>query len=131
MRQWIIAAAGVIVAAGFAAAHAEQSATAVAAAAGGKADIKQFMKDTHKGNDAMIKRATAGKASADEVRLLLEGYRAMAAATPPQGELDSWKTKTAALVAAAEKLAKSDAAGAPALKRAANCKACHEIHKPK
>ena len=126
MRQWIMvtAAAGVMVAAGLVSVQAEQKAAA-------KADIKQFMKDTHKGNDAVVKRATSGKASADEVQQLLVGYRAMAAAKPPQGELESWKTKTGSLVAATEQLAKGEAAGASSLKQAANCKACHDIHKPK
>ena len=124
MRTFMfIATAALVVTLSLAAARAVENTAA-------KADIKQFMKDTHKGNTALIKRATEGQASPAEVQSLLVGYRAMAATEPPRGELSSWKEKTGALVAAAELLAKSDATGAPALKKAANCKACHGAHKP-
>ena len=48
--------------------------------------IKEFMKAYHnapKGVDSVSKKATQGKATADELKKLVEGYKMMAATKPP------------------------------------------------
>ena len=47
----------------------------------------------------------------------------LAAYKPPKGDSESWKKKTGAIVAA---IKANDQAG---LKKATNCKACHNAHK--
>ena len=90
-----------------------------------KHSIKDVMKKCMKGDGALCKKVVGGTATADEKKLLVEMFTALAAAKPPAGDADSWKAKTSALVAAAT------SADADALKKAANCAACHKVHKPK
>jgi surface antigen len=88
-----------------------------------KHSIKDVMKKGMKGG--LCKKVVSGKASDDEKKQLLAMFTAMAASKPPVGDADSWKAKTSALVKAVND---GDAA---ALKKAANCAACHKAHKPK
>ena len=48
---------------------------------------------------------------------------------PPKGDAESWKAKTAALKSAAEGVLKGEKGAEEALKKAANCAACHKVHK--
>lgn len=95
---------------------------------------KEFMAKYHKapkGTDPVSKRAAVGKATREELKALAEGYHAMIKAKPPEGEMASWKEKTTKVAAAADLLVKGDPAGPERYKEAANCKACHDAHKPK
>ena len=95
--------------------------------------IKEAMKLYHKapeGTDPTCKKAVDGKASADEIKKLVEAYKEMAKATPPKGEAASWKEKTTKLLAAAEGLSKGGPEASAKYKEAVNCKACHTAHKP-
>lgn len=65
---------------------------------------------------------------------MLNLYKALAAAKPPRGDDADWKTRTDALVAAAEELDKGDKPSPMAIviyKKALDCKGCHTEHKPK
>ena len=88
-----------------------------------KHSIKNVMKKCMKGG--LCKKVAGGEASDDEKKLLVEMFTALAASKPPRGDADSWKAKTSALVKAAT------AGDNAALKKAANCAACHKVHKPK
>lgn len=92
-------------------------------------DIAGFMKAFHRGDDSLASRARMGEAEDEELDFLLRNYRELAAAPPPKGEVDSWRTRTAALVGATEALI----AHAPdALHRytaALDCRACHDAHR--
>ena len=95
--------------------------------------IKKVMKTCHKapkGEDPICKKAIDGKASAEEMKKLVNGYKELAAAKPPKGDEASWKEKTGKLLATAEALQKNEAGAAAKYKDAVNCKACHEAHKP-
>ncbi len=93
--------------------------------------IKDVMKTQMKGDTAPIKKAIKGELSKEEVAQLLADVKVLASSKPPQGEEASWKEKTTALVSACEKLEKGEAGAGDALKAAANCKACHDVHKKK
>lgn len=102
-------------------------------AADSKDAIKEVMKAYHKvlkGMDPTCKKAADGKATPEELKKLVAGYTAMAAAKPPQGDAASWKEKTSKLLAAAQALEKSAPDAAAKYKEAVNCKACHTAHKP-
>jgi hypothetical protein len=88
-----------------------------------KYTIKEVMKEAMKGG--LCKKVATGKASKEEKDKLLEMFKALTQNKPPKGESDSWKTKTDALVSAA------NGDDGKALGKAANCMACHEVHKGK
>ncbi len=93
--------------------------------------IGQVMKDHFKGDTSDIKKATKGELSKDEVTKLIAALKSLPAAKPSKGEGASWKEKTDALVLAGEKLEKGEAGAGEAVKAAANCKACHDVHREK
>ena len=92
-----------------------------------KHTIKEVMKTAHKGG--LMKKVAKGEASADEKKQLVELYESLAANKPPKGDDASWKEKTAALIAAAKDCAAGKDGAGEALTRAANCMACHSVHK--
>ena len=95
--------------------------------------IKHVMNTFHKapkGVDPICKKASEGKASADELKKLVAAYKTLTKATPPKGDQASWTEKTGKLLAAAESLQKGEADGITKYKEAVNCKACHSVHKP-
>lgn len=105
--------------------------TVAAATASADDLIKNAMKKNFKPEDAISKKASKGEASDAELAELLKCVEAIAAAKPPQGAATSWEAKTGALVAAVKKVQAKDASGASELKKALNCKACHDVHKAK
>jgi len=101
----------------------------VSAQEGGEAPtIKKVMQQGMKGG--LCKKVASGQASDAEKASLLAMFKALSAAQPPKGDADSWSTKTAALVGAAQAAVDGNAAAGASLRKAANCKACHAAHKP-
>lgn len=95
--------------------------------------IKDVMKKCHsapKGEDPLCKKFLTGAATEAEIKTILACYAALPGGKPPRGEADSWKTKSTALVSAAKDLAAKKEGAADAYKKAVDCKACHEAHKP-
>jgi hypothetical protein len=93
-----------------------------------KYSIKDVMKKVMKGG--LIQKEIKGTASDEDAKLIVAMFKDLAAATPPKGDAESWKTKTKALLDGAQLYAdgkKGDAADA--LKAASNCMACHSTHK--
>jgi hypothetical protein len=95
-----------------------------------KYTISDVMKKAHGGKTGLLNKVKSGMATDAEAKTLLEMYQALAKAKPPQGDADSWKTKTTALVEGAKLVVdgKKDE-GVTKLNGAANCKACHSVHK--
>lgn len=93
--------------------------------------ISKIMKAHFKGDTSDIKKAVKGELSKEEITKLATDLKAMIAEKPPIGEAASWKEKSEALFGAVEKLEKGGADAGAGVKAAANCKACHEAHKPK
>ena len=95
--------------------------------------IKQVMKDFHKapkGVDPICKKASEGTASMEEIKKLIECYKALAKTKAPHGEAASWTEKTRKLVETSQALPKGGAEAQAKYKEAVNCKACHSLHKP-
>ena len=93
-------------------------------------EIEDIMETTHKGKVSVVKKVIAGEATNAEIKLLLEQYLTLERLTPPQGELDLWKTKTAALTKATAGIVAGVEGSRKALEEAVNCKACHKTYKP-
>lgn len=89
--------------------------------------IKDVMKKAMKGG--LCGKVAKGEASDAEKKELVEMFTALSQNKPPQGEAGSWKQKTGALVAGAKAAQKGEEGAADKLKKAANCKACHDVHK--
>lgn len=95
--------------------------------------IKDAMQKYHKaprGQDNVSKKVTNGTATKEEIKGIVEGYRNMAKAKPPQGDDASWKEKTSKVLAAAAAVERGEPGALDKYKAAANCKACHDVHKP-
>lgn len=89
-----------------------------------KFTIKEVMKEAHK--DGLLNKVKKGEGDKKDAERLLELYTALSKNTPPQGEKDSWKKFTDAVVAAAKDAVKGDT---KTLNKAVNCKGCHGTHK--
>lgn len=94
-----------------------------------KYTIEEVMAKAHNKKSGLYPKVEAGKASADEKHQLVELYEALAKNKAPKGDADSWKTKTTALLEAAKGVEKGDKDAPAKLKKAVNCKACHDLHK--
>lgn len=95
--------------------------------ADGGPKIKAAMKKCMKGG--LCKKVATGEGNADDKAVLLAAFKAMATERPPKGDADNWKSKTDALIDAAQLAVNGDPAAGLALKNAANCKDCHDAHK--
>jgi hypothetical protein len=95
-----------------------------------KYTIKEVMKAAH-AKMALKDKVVAGTATAEEKKLLLEHYEALAASKPPKGDEASWKEKTSALVSAAKDAVDGKDGAADKLRAASMCAACHSVHKGK
>lgn len=91
--------------------------------------IEMVMKKGMKGKNSLLTKVKSGKGSKEDLKKLHEMFVKLAATKPEKGDLAGWKAKTAALVKATDSLLKGNAKADGALKKAANCKACHNIHK--
>lgn len=92
-----------------------------------KYTTKQVMKTAFKGG--LLKKVAGGEASDEEKKQLHEMLVALSKNTPKKGEADSWKELTSALVKAGKAAVEGDAEAGEMLKKASNCKACHDLHK--
>lgn len=92
--------------------------------------FEEIMKKGFKGKTSLVTKATEGTASDAEIKKLQGMLKDLAGLKPPRGNMDSWKSLTAALIKSGDLVAKHDKKGPAALKKAANCKACHSKHKP-
>jgi hypothetical protein len=103
---------------------------AIAQAKKPKFSVKEVMQAIHKGQDNIGKRVAQGSASKDDIDKLAEYYESLPQNEPPRGDIGSWRDKTSKLVAASKALKAGHPGAAEVYKNAANCKACHNLHKP-
>ena len=92
-------------------------------------DIGKVMKRHFKGDTSDMKKAVKGELNKDQTAALLAAVKTLGPMKPSKGEDASWKEKTGALVTALEKLEKGQADAGAGVKKAANCKSCHNAHK--
>lgn len=93
----------------------------------GKHTTKEVMKLAHK--DGLLKKVSAGDASDEEKKQLLDLYVSMAENEPKKGDAKSWKTLNDAVIVATAKVLVGRDGAVDELKKATNCKACHSVHK--
>jgi cytochrome c553 len=92
-----------------------------------KVSIKEVMKTAHKGG--LLDKVQKGTATAEEKKKLADLYVALHENVPPKGDKESWEKKTDALVKASKDVLEGKKGAEDALKKAANCAACHKEHK--
>ena len=92
-----------------------------------KYKTKDVMKKAFKG--PLLKKVAGGEATDAEKKQLHAMLVALRKNKPKKGDAESWKNLTGALVKASEAAVKGEANAGAMLKKAANCKACHNSHK--
>ena len=88
---------------------------------------KEVMKKGMKGG--LLKKVASGDASEEEKKQLHAMFVALAKNEPKKGDEESWKKLTGALVKASTAAVEGDPKAGAMLKKASNCKACHDLHK--
>lgn len=92
--------------------------------------IEEIMNDGFKGKTSLAARLGENTASeADKMRMVYLTQQ-LALNPPPKGDQASWEDKTARLNRAAVALADKLPDSLETWRAAADCKACHSIHKP-
>lgn len=91
--------------------------------------VHDVMEAANEGKNSLYERVIGGKATPEEAKKLSDLYQALPGLKPPKGDARSWKEKATALAAAAKELADRKPGALDKLKAAANCKACHSVHK--
>jgi hypothetical protein len=95
-----------------------------------KFTIKEVMKQAHSGgNNSLLRKAAGANGTKEDKEKVVELYTALSKNKPGKGEEKSWKDKTEALLKGAQALAKGEAGAGQKLVMAANCKACHDLHR--
>lgn len=94
-----------------------------------KVAIKEVMQVAMKGG--LCGKVAKGEASDEEKKKLAGLFAALHENKPPKGEQASWDEKTKALVEAANDVLAGKAGASDKLRAAANCMACHSVHKGK
>ena len=95
--------------------------------------IEKAMKEGFKGDDSPLAKVLDGAASKEETAALAKLVQTMKGTRAPKGEQAAFEEKVTEMVAAMNAVAGGDT-GEKALARldkAANCKACHDAHRPK
>jgi len=92
--------------------------------------VHDVMETANEGKNSLYERVSAGKGTPEEARKLSDLYQALPGLKPPKGDAKSWKEKATALAVAAKDVAEKKPGSLEKLKAAANCKACHSLHKP-
>ncbi len=95
-----------------------------------KYDIEDIMGKAHgEDNDKILSKVVNGKATDAEKKELLELYTELGKNKPPKGSKEDWKKRTDALASAAKEVVDGKEAGVKDLKKAADCKGCHDAHR--
>lgn len=87
--------------------------------------IGSIMKDNFKGDSSTFKSVSTGKGSDADAAKLLAAVKQLPECKPSKGDPAAWKTKTEALVKAAEDVVAKKPNAASELAKAGNCKSCH------
>ncbi|MBX3732442.1 MAG: hypothetical protein KF791_07580 [Verrucomicrobiae bacterium] len=92
--------------------------------------IDQIMDEGFKGKESLAARLGENTATSADKQRMVYLTQQLALNKPPMGDLASWEDKTSQLSRAAVALADRLPDSIEAWRSAANCKACHSIHKP-
>lgn len=92
-----------------------------------KFTIAEIMEKCNK--SGLCGKVAGGKASADEVKMLVECYESLPLNKPPKGDAAEWKKKTEEIVKLAKDVQKGEKGAGEKLKAALNCAACHKVFK--
>jgi hypothetical protein len=85
--------------------------------------IKSVMKAHFKGETSDLKKAAAGELDKAAMDKFIADVNSITGETPPKGAKPEFKAKMTALATALQAGEKGK------IKMAANCKACHDVHK--
>lgn len=95
-----------------------------------KYSIEEIMEKAHKGKSSLFKQVVGGKANAEQKKQLLDYYEELAKNKPEKGSEADWKKRTGTIVKEAREVVAEKDGATGRLAKAANCGACHKLHKP-
>jgi hypothetical protein len=91
---------------------------------------KEIMKKGHTPpKSSLAAKVIKKEGNAEDKKLLLEMYEALAQNKPAKGDDESWKTLTSALIDAAKGVVEGKEGAEEKLNEAVNCGNCHKAHK--
>ncbi|SRR5579875_1191895 len=95
-----------------------------------KYDIEEIMEKAHKPpKNSLFVQVAKGTASKEQQKQLLEYYQELAKNKPEKGDIKDWQKRTSALVKATKDVIDGKEGAGQNLMKAANCKACHQVHR--
>jgi len=89
--------------------------------------VAQVMQEAMK--KGQWKKLAAGEATPEEAEKLVALFEDLQLNKPPHGDPQSWEEKTHAIVEAAQAAARNEKEARTLLKRAIDCRSCHQSHK--
>src|SRR5262249_19477838 len=92
-----------------------------------KYDVSEVMQMAHEGG--LLKKVAEGKGNKKDKEDLLEMYVALSKNTPKKGDAKEWKKLTDPIVVSAKEVVKGEKGSEAKLKKAVNCKGCHDKFK--
>jgi|GEM_PF-799088 hypothetical protein len=96
-----------------------------------KKTIKEVMKAGNAGNTSLLKKVLGGDASAEEKMKLLDLYIDLVENDAPKGDETEWKMMAGMAMLTAAKVVAGREGAIDELKKATDCKSCHDKFKGK
>ena len=96
-----------------------------------KKTIKEVMKAGMAGNTSLLKKVLSGDASAEEKMKLLDLYLDLVENDAPKGDETEWKMMAGMSMLTAAKVVAGREGAIDELKKATDCKSCHDKFKGK
>jgi hypothetical protein len=96
-----------------------------------KKTIKEVMKAGNAGNSSLLKKVLSGDASAEEKMKLLDLYIDLVENDAPKGDETEWKMMAGMAMLTAAKVVAGREGAIDELKKASDCKSCHDKFKGK
>ena len=96
-----------------------------------KKTIKEVMKAGMAGNTSLLKKVLSGDASAEEKMKLLDLYIDLVENDAPKGDETEWKMMAGMAMLTAAKVVAGREGAIDELKKASDCKSCHDKFKGK
>jgi len=95
-----------------------------------KLSIHDIMEKGFKGRESAAARVGKGEGTKEDFKLLADLTKDLPLNKPELGDEKAYKEKATAVAAAAKLLVEGKPGALDQWKKAANCKACHEAHRP-
>lgn len=91
--------------------------------------IKRVMNQGFKSDSSLVRKASQGTATTEELERLLALLRTLPNGSPPRGGNVPFQRRVNRITVLSRNLAEGDARALPGFRAATDCKSCHESHR--